>query len=213
MATFGYYFKPRSAFHFGIRGVGLESTLDYAPSDTLFSAFCVTWRLLHNNQSLREDIFAPFTQRLPHFLHSGAFPYIKTNESTIRFYPAPTTIRLINPDDVSEKHQKIIKAEWLSETLFFQWVKGEVSVSNFAEQAVTAQPKVYVTESEKSAIEQHYGDSLLWTVGDVPHVAVDRVQSAGNIFQVGRLWFVDVGGLWSAFHVPTQSTFTEQKYS
>ena len=39
-----YKLVPHAAFHFGLRGVGVEETAFFCPADTIFSALCLMLR-------------------------------------------------------------------------------------------------------------------------------------------------------------------------
>ena len=49
-----YHLQARSAFQFGLRGVGIEASAPYAPSDTVFSALCHALRQQFGVDTLEE---------------------------------------------------------------------------------------------------------------------------------------------------------------
>jgi CRISPR-associated protein Csm4 len=201
-----FHLEARSTFHFGERGVGIEESADHAPSDTVFSALCHTVLTTATRGTL-ENMLDAFAAHQPPFLIGGGYPYVRLNDALLRFYPAPAMFPFIptanlKPEKGAEFNQKR-KAHWLSETLFYAWLNGELTATQLVDQTTLLHgDKVLVTNQEqKQLADEHflYDDtSRLWHVGEVPRVAVDRITNASNVYQVGRLTFVRGGGLWCA---------------
>src|SRR5437763_1017248 len=81
-----FHLQARGAFHFGLRGVGIEESTDYAPSDTLFNALCTELRIIESREML-ETMLTAFVNHQPPFLCSGGYPYVLIGDTPLRFYP------------------------------------------------------------------------------------------------------------------------------
>jgi len=214
-----FHLEARAAFHFGIRGVGIEASADHAPSDTLFSALCNTIRVVESVDTL-EEMLTAFVEGEPPFLLSGGFPYIKVGNTYHRFYPAPVTLR-------HNAEKELRKAAWLAEDYFIGWVNGGITIGNLMDEAVQLKPRVLMPwqqcvemlwsmhpkkvaghqkprdrascQALLDQLETQQQPFVLWDVDEAPRVAVDRVTNASAVYQAGRLRFADGGGLWCGF--------------
>ncbi len=198
MPLTAFYLQARSAFHFGVPGIGVEAVLDHAPSDTLFSAVCAAVRLFHSDADLR-DLLGRFENRDPAFLISGGFPYLKQEDGqNLRFYPAPMLLQRAHNTDTHSK--KISKTQWLSETLFRRWLANRDDSQLFNDVAADADipPDVLLTEDEYERLPVFNNRRLFWQVGTVPRVTVGRLSNASEVYQAGRLTIAPGGGLWCA---------------
>lgn len=194
MPLTAFYFQARSAFHFGVPGIGVEAALDYAPSDTLFSALCVTVRLFHSDEDLR-NLLKGFLDHSPPFLISGGFPYLKQRSGqNLRFYPASMWLQRWPQD------KKISKVRWLSENLFRRWLANPKDSQIFTDLASSADipPDVLLTHEEYSSLPILNNHRLFWQVDTVPRVTVERLTNASEVYQAGRLTIAPQGGLWCA---------------
>lgn len=189
-----FHLQPRSGFHFGARGIGIENTHEYAPSDTLFSALCFAMRYTRGNDALKSmlDLFA---NGEPPFLISGAYPYSTDGTRIVRFFPAPLTLRL-------QSSKTLRKVKWLSQEVFLEAVNGEKMQWKDIK-GISA----LATEDQADSMRAFYTDQLrllkdeplpLWQTSDTTRVAVDRITSAGNVFRAGILRFAPGSGLWLA---------------
>lgn len=110
--------KPRSPFHIGEAGIGIEKVAGYPHSDTLFSAICLSHLQLYGEV----DFLRNFKDGSPPFLLSSAFPYYKVRDKMIFFFPKPHVplwsyqeSRFIK--DLKDVHflSKQVFEEWLAE--------------------------------------------------------------------------------------------------
>lgn len=214
-----FHLEARAAFHFGLRGVGIEESADYAPSDTLFSALCNTLRFVETAQVL-ENMLAEFDSGQPSFLLSGGFPYVKAGGSHYRFYPAPVTVR-------HHADKFLRKVEWLAEDYFTGWINGSISSADLLKDAVKIAPHVLMPWQQcvtmlwtmhpakveglqkpqdrdgcrdlLKQLDAQQRPFVLWRIHEAPRVTVDRMTNASAIYRSGRLRFVEGGGLWCAF--------------
>lgn len=201
--TVAYKLKPRTSFHVGEAGVGLEKTAEKIHSDTLFSAIASAWRHLgdevdgNGRMSLLKP-FDPGSGFSPPFRLSSAFPYAKD----VLLYPAPLT--------KSSGSKEIKKAKLVSRTVL---LSGDIENS-----AALQSGEVRVTQEEKVCIlrgrKKFDGDSIWWnderTI--VPRVTVDRVTSASEIYHCGELLFHKDCGLyfWVKFEDESYDTHVER---
>jgi CRISPR-associated protein Csm4 len=136
MDAMAYHLEARAPFHFGLRGVGIEATARYGPSDTLFSALCHAIRQQFGLAVLQEFL-AGYSKSDPPLMLSSAFPYVPVRREeevedwqpphpfdpgqAIRFFPRP-----IEPPpgiaDEAEERKTVKKIAWVSEAIFRAWV-------------------------------------------------------------------------------------------
>jgi len=203
--------KPRGPFHFGERGVGIEETEALAHSDTIFSALCWAWTLLYGEDEL-EKLLNRFLKGQPPFLISSAFPYV----GEVLFLPRPLTVKGRDEEEI----RRLRRVEYLSLGVYRLLLGGSLP-----EKAVLIQGGcLWLTEEEFGKLphstldENRLGAFLhewallgevrkpkpleyahcyrLWEISEVPHVAVDRVTSASNIFHEGDVRFAEGCGMY-----------------
>jgi len=195
-----YPLQPRAPFHFGVRGVGVEATTLTAPSDTLFSALCITLRELHGQEELERflDRFPTpdHPEREPPFLLSAGLPYA----GEVCFYPRPLLpVPGLEDNPAEQKKQK--KITFVSETVFRAWVGGGDVLSYYSPDNLLHGDRVWVTDDERAGLTDRFLDEdtgrvRMWAVGDVPRVTVDRVTSASSVYQAGQVRFAPGAGLY-----------------
>jgi CRISPR-associated protein Csm4 len=214
MNAMAYHLEARAPFHFGLRGVGIESTAIYGPSDTLFSALCDTFRQQFGQATL-EAFLADYGTAEPPLVLSSAFPYVPARRAeelgewrpprpfdptrAIRFFPRPLEPPPGVPD-LPETRKKVKRIAWVSEGVFRAWVGGENLEQHYTEGYLVQGGRVWLMRSEGDDVAGWYDEETdvvrLWAVGDVPRVTVDRQASASAVYQAGRVWFRSGGGLW-----------------
>ncbi|GAB4532383.1 MAG: type III-A CRISPR-associated RAMP protein Csm4 [Anaerolineae bacterium] len=200
-----YHLRARSPFHLGGRGIGLEVTEEYLPSDTLFAAICLSMRTLYGNKRL-EEFLAGFPKdgvsNTPPLLLSSAFPFATSPGAgePVRFYPCPRcpardTEAWVGDPDARKKAKKIT---WVSEMIFQAWVQGDPLAEHFKDENLFHDGKVWLTLEERERLSELVpGEGArLWTKAHATHVALDRASAASQVYQVGRLHFAPNGGLW-----------------
>ncbi|MGQ9492666.1 MAG: type III-A CRISPR-associated RAMP protein Csm4 [Anaerolineae bacterium] len=209
-----YYLQARSAFHFGLRGVGIEETAVHAPSDTLFAALC--YALLERfGRSTLEEFLAGFHDHVPPLLLSSTFPYVLARrerqvewkipslfqeDQIIRFFPRPPTWPSGIPH-LPDERKAIKRIEWLSENVFRAWLNGEnLSVHWEPKRNLVQGGRIWLSEEEWQQVagwrDEDSNEILLWALDDVPRVTVDRQTSASAVYQTGIVRFQPGGGLW-----------------
>jgi CRISPR type III-A-associated RAMP protein Csm4 len=193
MAEKVYRLTFNSPLYVGIWGIDRQKTLTYLPSDTLFGALVVAWRMINR---LPDDL-AGLSLRL-----TSAFPFA----GSVRFFPRP--LRYIPlAETVAIKPKELKKIEWVSEEIF-HYLRQTVELGqhlgpkNFIQGGT-----IWLTEAERQQLVADLGLSddpdaplklTLWQEGTVPRVTVDRRDSGSNLFSTGRLKFAEGAGLWFA---------------
>ena len=204
--------------HIGARGLNLDETGIDIPSDTLFSALVDTWSRTGGDADLWTR---PFREGESPFLLTSAFPFA----GNVRFYPAPVDLSLlIPPDRPAETVDKPLKrVRYLSEGLLRRALSGQGLPEFLPEQdehpGKPAQDQHAVRLQEGAlCLLQEEADQLpgglrlnaqgskrslrllmrqnVWQTERTPHVTVDRINSASNIFHAGRTRFAPGCGLW-----------------
>jgi len=212
-----YLLMARSPFHFGVRGVGIEAASVVGHADTLWSAFCLGLEEIAGPAELARFI-AAYRSGEPPMLLSSAFPYAAARSSAdeddwqpprtaqaadaVRFYPKP----LADPAGLPDKPalRKALKgASYVSAAVFADWIAGRPMGAHLESDGlpITVESgQAWVSRAELKRLEGWIDDETeairLWVTGDVPRVTVDRVSSASQVFQAGRVTFQPGGGLW-----------------
>lgn len=209
-----YHLEARAPFHFGLRGVGIEATAAYGPSDTLFSALCHVVRQQFGMATLQEFLRG-YSSPDPPLLLSSAFPYVLARGEeevegwkqpaalapgqAVRFFPRPLEPPPGVPDDPKER-KTVKKIAWVSEGIFRAWVGGESLEPHYRQDHLVQGERVWLTAEELTQVagwrDEETDAIRLWAVGDVPRVTVDRRASTSAVYQAGRVWFPPGGGLW-----------------
>ncbi len=202
MAEKIYQLHFKTSLHIGTGGIYREETLPHFPSDTLFSALVVAWSRV--NPTGVVDKLAPFveTPAQPPFLLSSAFPFA----GPTRFFPRPL-LYLETSKDIPFK--RIKKANWVSETIFYQMRQGIMPIEHLDETVNFIQGnQIWLTRAEREQISAALNivdvpddpktDISLWQPAVAPRVTVDRLGSGSNIFHTGRVKFSPDCGLWFA---------------
>ena len=203
--------KPRGPFHFGERGVGIEETEALAHSDTIFSALCWAWTLLFGEAEL-EKLLGRFLDGRPPFLISSGLPYA----GEVLFLPRPLAVK--GRDD--EEIRRLKRVGYISLEVYRLLLAGSLP----QEPILIQDGHLWLTEEEFKGLQDPVLDEdelrgflrewaslgktqkperiqyarcyRLWEIGEVPHVAVDRVTSASNIFHEGDVRFAEGCGMY-----------------
>ena len=205
MATQAFRLAMRAPLHVGEAGVGLEETLSYLPSDTLFSALVVTWLETQRYASWVDMLDSTFATAPP-LLLTSAMPYA----GDVRFFPRPML-----PTPPREGGKRFKRMRWVSERIFEQLIQN-ISVADMealwrAASQELAGPRVragliqdgavWVTQTERAEIaaaldKPTSGDLTCWSVEQAPRVTIDRISESSNLFHIGRTHFAKNCGLW-----------------
>jgi CRISPR-associated protein Csm4 len=200
---------PRTALHFGQRGVGVEGTEIFCRADTLFSALCLTLRELdlEGGDSLSE-LLGQFPKGdgvtgSPPFRLTSAFPYA----GDVLFFPKPLVPGRLDKED-EEEHGKTLKGvEFVSQDIFVSWLNDEPLSGYLVGSNFLHGGDLWVTPAEREVLEvfcDESGEIRLWEIDTVPRVTVDRVTNKSAVYQAGRVRYQRVttdesdyrAGLW-----------------
>lgn len=212
-ATRAWQLCLRSPLHIGERGVALEETLEYIPSDSLFSALVVTWLEMAQQQAIVERIGAEFALRdrsdAP-LLLTSAFPFagdvLLLPRPRLALSPLTKTAQpaMDQTQEQPASRKKYKKVRWVSLSIFTQLISG-IDQPTFdvlwSEGALIQGGTVWVTKTEEDLIsqlvERNEDDKLfIWGEQNTPKVTIDRTGNASTLFHVGRLHFAPSCGLW-----------------
>ena len=184
--TLVYRLKPRSPFHLGERGVGIEATEDIIHSDTLFSALCCAIAETQSSKALL-DFLDAFKQSNPPFLLSSLFPYI----GDTLFFPKPMLLPKLD-GELMEKYRNI---RFLSQKIWEAFIKGEDLT--LKEDHLLNRGTLWVSESEKKGLLKSLDNKtlLFWSKSITPRVTIDRISSTSLIYHAGRVTFTPDCGL------------------
>lgn len=188
-----YRLKPRSPFHFGERGVGIEAAEEVLHSDTLFSALCHAI-LETRGEAVLQEFLIPFIQGGPPFFLSSGYPYA----GEVLLFPKPR-LRAVLGDIVEggvEKSYK--KVRFISRNIWLQILRGEAVGIHLKEDNMLQDGALWVSEAERKMLPDSSDkeNPRLWSRGVVPRGTVDRVTSASAIYHAGRVVFARGCGLF-----------------
>jgi CRISPR-associated protein Csm4 len=211
-----YILRPRGAFHFGERGIGVEETADLLHSDTLFAAIVSAWRLLGEPLTAENDLalLHPFHAGKPPLVLSSALPFA----GDIPLFPRPHV-----PLGAEKSFKQVL---YVSPQALALLAQGTRLTRERAEQELIQGGAVWMLPEERDRIvpllladepdtqrRAHLQEIVtreparitLWWGSDtppVPHVVVDRVNAQPSLYHSGRLRFAQDCGLtfWAAIH-------------
>lgn len=169
----------RAPLHIGSSTLGEEDTHDYAPSDTLFSAFCHAYLGAFGTPAL-EELLDRFADEPP-FLVSSAFPY----HGDTLFLPLPRVGPRERIEEEERGDRKLLKeTNWISLEGFKSLLRGE-----------------RLKSPEDTGLRLPRKELL-------PRVALDRDSSNSAIYYVRRTVFPENGGLWTLLDIRDKSLET-----
>ena len=205
---------PKTPFHLGEHGIGLEETTTFIHSDTLVSAIISTWDKLYGDIDLKQYFAASDAKDAPAdysppFVISSAFPYA----GDCYFFPRP----LMRPKtddtgDVPENIRKLLKkAGFISKSVFEAYIAGKTPEPPREETGkkpgnLIQKNKFQVTMEEKAELKKRManselplrlsaslrdGEIIVFKEQEVPRVTPDRITSASNIFYFARILFAE----------------------
>jgi len=176
--------KPRNPFHIGFKESGMEKTMHYIHSDTIFGGICNAYRLLYGKEEL-EGMLRKFEEGMPSFLISSAFPYF----GDILFFPLPKYINFSKYEKVNDS-RKYKKIEFVSYSLLRSIV--EKKLEQHLDENNIVQEKILLSKDEKEII----GNKKIWEEKETPRVVIDRKSNASNIYYFGEVEYCRKCGLY-----------------
>lgn len=214
--TQAYTLTFRGPLHVGDAGVGIEESLSYLPSDTLFSALVVTW-LGMGRTDLVDQLDGAYREQPP-LLLSSAMPFA----GDIRFFPRPLLPthmddthhsppslddKLPNGKEQPRSGKSFRRVRWVSESILNQlitavtpsqltdlWQDGEVIQHGSIWLTVDECQQVRQILKTPSAIKHE--ELSLWQSGQTPKVSIDRMSRQSALYSEGATRFASGCGLW-----------------
>lgn len=206
-----YALKMKGAVRVGRRGLELEDTLSAVPSDTLFSALMAALAAAGEDT---DAFLQPFLTDPPQppFLLTSTFPYV----GEVRFYPAPLDWSgALSAAALRDYGKCIKKVQYLSERLFLRLLRGERLEDHLFPKEEDEPPKNGVAlQGGQFWLTMEEADSLLgifdlkkekifalrrqavYRRARQPHVTVDRIRYAPEIYHTAQIHFQPGCGLW-----------------
>lgn len=206
-----YALHFKGAVRVGRRGLELEDTLPTIPSDTLFSALTAALATCGEDTAA---FLRPFLSDPPQppFLLTSTFPFA----GGVRFYPAPLDWSdAISQAKLQQYGKHIKKVQFISEALFFRLLKGEnldgllfpPNDDQMPENGAVLQGgQLWLTVAEvellPSALRLPRDKWIalprqkVWQRARQPHVTVDRIRYAPDIYHTVQMHFQQGCGLW-----------------
>jgi CRISPR type III-A-associated RAMP protein Csm4 len=197
MDATAYHLEARAPFHFGLRGVGIEATALYGPSDTLFSALCHGIRQQFGLAAL-QDFLGGYAGSDPPAALSSALPYVLARREeevenwrppepfdpgrAVRFFPRPIELAPPGVPAEADERKTVKKIGWVSEGIFRAWIAGDA-------QSLAGQWAEEVTidgQTTKQYPNLIHGQRVWLTAGERERVAGWRDEETDAI----RLWAV-----------------------
>jgi len=175
--------KPKSPFHLGEKGIGIEKVAPYAHSDTIFSALCLSYLYIYGRDEL-EELLKQFINRQPPFLISSIFPLYNDGESKIFFFPKSLTMPTVG-EYKEDVWKKLKKASFFSKKVFedclingIEWV-----LEGLNNNTISSTNGTILTQDEKSRLK----DSKIKLYDDhqAPRNTINRLRSSSEIYYMG----------------------------
>jgi len=200
-ATYVFKLAPRSAFHFGLRGVGIEETEAFCPADTLFSALCLTLREWEpeGNHALEAWLaqFPPLDGQGPPLRLSSAFPYA----GDVLFFPKPLLPANLPAGQQAAGAKVLKKIAFVSAGIFEAWIAQQDLSGELPPDQLLHGGRVWVTAKEHDGLRElckhSAGPIRLWDTQAAPRVTVDRATSRSAVYQAGVVRFREGAGLFT----------------
>jgi CRISPR-associated protein Csm4 len=186
--------------HVGDIGIGVEESLPYLPSDTLFSALVITW-LEMNQHALVANLLTDFAAQPP-LLLTSCFPYA----GPVHLLPRP--LLPVHPEGGGKGYKRV---HWVSSQIFARLINGITpgeltdlwnnANREGAASGLLQDGRVWVTSAERTEIaaglhQEERQTLTLWASEKRPHVAIDRITSRSNLYHVGAVRFTTGCGIW-----------------
>lgn len=195
-----YKLVPHTAFHFGLRGVGVEETAPFCPADTLFSALCLTLREWEpdGSQALEAWLkgFPPLNEGAPPPLRlSSAFPYA----GGVCFFPKPMVPANLTGEARQTQAKTLKKIRFISEGILRAWLNHEPLNAELCDEHLLHGGRVWVTGDERDKLgvfQDRTGIIRMWANQVLPRVTIDRATSRSLVYQAGVVRFQAGAGLF-----------------
>ncbi|HMA33160.1 MAG TPA: type III-A CRISPR-associated RAMP protein Csm4 [Chloroflexia bacterium] len=199
--VWAYRLTPRRAFHFGVRGVGVEASAVTAASDLLFGALCQGLRATAGWDTAERGLarlLDACEARQPPFLVSSLFPFA----GAVRLLPRPLQpLGGAGAAGGGKDWRKVAYLSWGRWGALYGAPAG-VAPPAFDREDLLQGRQAWVTAAEREALavfrdpEDPVGAIRLWQEGDSPRVTIDRRTSESQVYQAGWVAFPPGAGLY-----------------
>lgn len=165
--------------HLGTREAVQETTLDYIPSDLLFSALCNMYRLMYGNKELEE--FISIQEREKKLRLSSAFPYLNDTY----FLPRPFNFDL---SIMGWERKKAKRVRYIDYDIFCHIAEGSLEAEHLNQ---------YIEQPVDGALfPVEYKGLRIKYENEVPRIALDSITGASNIYYFHQVSFARNAGLY-----------------
>lgn len=165
--------------HLGYRESTQESSLDYIPSDLLFSAFCNMYRLLYGKKELEKMLKRQQTS--PDILFTSAFPFYED----CYFLPRPLNLNL---DAFGWEYKKAKRVRYIDYDTFIRFTQSKLNAKYLMDYLPEpVQGMLMPVEYENARVKMAY---------EVPRAALDSITNASNIYYFQQVSFNNGAGLY-----------------
>ncbi len=181
--------RPKSFFHFGEKGIGIEEVSPYPHSDTIFSAMCFSHLQLYGQEEL-EMLLCNFITRNPPFLLSSVFPFYGEDSPKIFLFPKPHIIPM-DIDHEGGSWDKLKKASYISKTVFEDClVNGVESIlRGLSDGNLCLKGETILDESEASLLKVE----KLYEKRQSPRNTIKRLKPTSTIYYIGATSYTNSG--------------------
>lgn len=216
--------KPKGAFHFGKRGIGLNNTETAMPADTLFSALCIAIDALYGSNAVNELIARfPRTTNMQAINHNTTAPAAVmaggtlTNNPPFRItslmpyvdnlflLPMPRLQPQLSKQSGIAGRKTLKQINWLSEQVFTALLQGK-SIANQGMLVNLTNPDnpipytvqhgaIWVSQAEQ--IKLGGDEEAIWKVTTRPRVTIDRESGAAAAYSSGAIHYQTGAGLYA----------------
>lgn len=202
---------PKGSFHIG-EPVGIERqrVLTHIPADTLFAALATTWA--QNGEDVSALLSRFDNAVAPPLLLTSAFPclYDENHQAVLRFFPRPLVRLNAAKEKIEDAGKGLKRATWVSERLFGQLCQGE-NIEAALDKRCFGPGGLWVTLEDLTQKRRGAENTIpvlpldaeerlepLWKQWDAPHVTLDRVTGASQLYHIGRVTLAAQVGYWFA---------------
>jgi len=184
-----YRLRPRSPFHFGERGVRIESTDAVFNSDSLFGALATGIRMWHGAEVLGE-ILSRFRERPP-FRVASLFPYA----GDVLLFPMPLLTLPLEREAEDTHGIRLKNVRFVSRGILEALLHRQALDSHLSRDNLCQGGRVWFTHEERASLPLARQEGVLWRRQVVSALSVDRMVAASQVYRSGLISFSPDCGL------------------
>ena len=190
-----YKLKPRSAFHFGEGGLGIEATDEVFHSDSFFGALAIGVRMWEGENALVE-LLSQF-QEQPPFRITSLFPYA----GEVLLFPNPMVNLPLERETEEKGSVRLKDVRFISQGILEPILRSEPLDGHLVRDNFCQGGRVWLTQQERTALPLAGDEPILWRRHTVPKVAVDRLGVASHSYYAAQVGFSPGCGLYFLLEV------------